>query len=299
MEVLEMRYFKLKPVLLIAIFAVAGLALASNMAGCRKTPKPAQQAASPNTQTAPPPQIPQMDTQDRTNPMPTSATWVYTDKLEYHVGEQMSIQYTIEGGATGKPWLCLVPTTVAAQDANSNATGNIGIVNLEEGAPPTGTVELPTTQKGEFYVRLFCVDADGAMVCQGQTNIIIVLDWQQGNLVGPTKPYVLLEGQQPVQELKPIPQIKIKAGTMLKGVYELAEAYPKDAWIGVIPASVQRRTGDSCLPASVWTKQLSDGALSGAIEFTIDKPGEYYLRLFPCAKGDPVFTFQSTKITVE
>lgn len=278
-----------------ALLALSGIALLCCTAGCRKPPPPPQ-TAPPSAQV---PSEPQADPLDRSNPLPADPPWVHSDKLEYRVGEPMQVQYDLGTGVKGKTWLGLIPTSVDAQDEPGNYSGAIQKTDLAAGDAGTGAVEFTTTQQGDFYLRLFGQDKSRATSCLSQTKIIVVHDWQQGNLVGPTKPYILLEGQEPLAELKPVPRITIKAGTTLKGVYELAEAYPTDAWIGVIPAEVGNRGGDASLPQRVWYKELSDGALTGTIEFTLDKPGEYYVRLFPCVNGNPTATFQSTRIIVE
>jgi hypothetical protein len=148
-------------------------------------------------------------------------------------------------------------------------------------------------------VRLFGSDADGAAPLQGQTKSLAIRDWAQGSLVGPTKPYVMLEGQKPM-EPKQLPEpLKYKVGAVLKGTYELAEAYPKNAWVGLIPWSVTNRGGEKGDAADVAYKYLDEGAVSGSFEFTLEKAGEYVIRLFPYGEGDPNATFQSVKIIVE
>jgi hypothetical protein len=268
---------------------------------CHKKPQPGtpnagQPPAATNQQ---PPAPPVEDIQDRTNPMPTGETWVHTDKLEYRIGETIKIQYKLKRSGSGKPWLGLIPIQVTAQDEGTNDASDVGYVYIEEGQPDTGTAELVAGEHGDFFLRLFGSDADAKALAQGQTKTIAVRDWPQGNLVGPTKPYILLEGEKPVAPDERPQPVKFKVGATLKGTYELAEAYPNEAWIGLIPWSVTNRGGDKNDAADVAYKYLDAGVLSGGFEFPLEKAGEYVLRLFPCSKGDPNATFQSAKIIVE
>jgi len=281
-----------------------GVAIALFTSACHKKPQPqaanaGQRPAAANQQHPAVPAPPVEDIQDRTNPMPTGETWVHTDKLEYHIGETIKIKYKLKRGASGKPWVGLVPIQVTAQDEGTNNASKTDKVIIEDAQAGTGTVELPASQHGDYYLRLFGSDADTAALAQGQTKTVAIRDWSQGSLVGPTKPYIMLEGEKPLApQQAPVP-LKYKVGTVLKGTYELAEAYPKEAWIGLIPWSVTNRGGDKNDAADVAYKSLDDGALSGSFEFKLEKAGDYVIRLFPCRDGDPNATFQSMKITVE
>lgn len=287
------------------IMLAIGICLLVAMFGsaCHKKPQPGatspgqQRQATKQQPAAPVPPV--EDIQDRTNPIPTGETWVHTDKLEYHIGQTIQIQYKVKRGATGKPWVGLIPIQVTAQDEGTNDASDIGYVYIEDKQADTGTVELPAAKQGDYYIRLFGSDADAKALLQGQTKTIAIRDWPQGNLVGPTKPYIMIEGEKPAAPKQMPEPLKFKVGAVLKGTYELAEAYPKTAWIGLIPWSVTNRGGEKNDAADVAYKYLDEGALSGSFEFPLEKAGEYVIRLFPCNEGDPNATFQSAKIIVE
>lgn len=280
------------------------MAVALFSSACNKKPQSAgttggQQRPAATQQQPAAPVEPVEDIQDRTNPMPTGDTWVHTDMLDYRIGQTIQIQYKLERGASGKPWIGLIPVQVTAQDEGTNDASDIGYVYIEDQQPESGTAELSASKQGDYYIRLFGSDADEKALLQGQTKIIAIRDWPQGNLEGPTKPYIMIEGQTPPAPKQVLEPLKCKVGDLLKGTYELAEAYPKSAWIGLIPSSVTNRGGEKNDAADVAYKYLDEGALTGSFEFTLENAGEYVIRLFPCGEGDPNATFQSVKIIVE
>jgi hypothetical protein len=280
---------------------VAILSITFAATGCFKKPQQAQQ--NPQAQTQPPgqqtpPVIPPENVQDTTNPRPEGETWVYSDKREYRTGEIMQIEYKVKRGETGKPWIGLIPVGIEALDEATNDANDIAYIYLEDLAA-TGKVELKALKKGDYHLRLFGSDSDEKAFSQGQTRTVFIRDWPQGNLEGGRLPLVSIEGQPtPVAGTPPAP-MTFKAGAVVKGTYTLSEAYPDTAWLGLIPWEVKNRGADANDAADVAYKYLDKGVLTGTYEFTLEKPGEYVLRLFPCSEGDPTATFQSVKLVVE
>lgn len=285
-------------VLLILALAASGCAKKQAQTAGRPAGRQAERQAQ-----APPanPYSPQFDVQDRSNPMPTGATWVHADKVQYRVGETMQIEYKVQAGATGKPWVGLIPVSVQALDEGTNDASDAAYAYIDAARGAQGKVELRAGKKGDYFLRLFGSDSDPAAACQGQTPLTAVRDWPQGHLIGHEglKPCIMFEGQKlTVSEQLPEP-VKFKAGGTLKGTYELAEAYPSDAWIGLIPWAVKNRGEEANDAADVAYKYLEQGVLQASFELPLAEPGEYVVRLFPCSFGDAAATFQSVKIIVE
>lgn len=285
-------------VLLFMALAACGCAKKQAQTAARATARPSQRQAQAPTAS---PYSPQFDVQDRSNPMPAGATWVHADKVQYRIGETMQVEYKVQPGATGKPWVGLIPVSVQALDEGTNDASDVAYVNIDAARGAQGKVELRAEKKGDYFIRLFGSDSDATAACQGQTPLTAIRDWPQGHLIGheALKPYIMIEGQKlTVSEQLPEP-VKFKAGGTLKGAYELAEAYPSDAWIGLIPWEVKNRGEEANDAADVAYKYLEQGVLQASFELPLAQPGEYVLRLFPCSVGDAAATFQSVKIIVE
>jgi len=271
---------------------VAGLFLFSSCPTKPKAPTtaPATPTTAPPTQQAPESAPPTEQPASRPNVRPTGETWVYTEKLDYRIGEPIKVEYKVKPAAQGKPWIGLVPTAVKATDSGSNDAEDVTYAYVETARQ--GTVELVPPKTGEFYIRLFGSD-NAQEQCQGESPVIAVRQWEQGSREANRRPLLTLTGEQPPEPLK------VKAGSTITVNYELPESYPQHAWIGLIPASEKSLGEEANDAVDVAYEYIPKGATLGSVDLVAEKPGQYVVRLFPCDIGEASCVFESVPIVAE
>jgi len=279
----------------IPVICAALVASLFMLSSCPTKPKapttaPTTPTTAPPAQQTPESAPPAEQPVSRPNVRPAGETWVYTEKLDYRIGEPIKVEYKVKPAAEGRPWIGLVPNSVKATDSGSNDAEDVTYAYVEPAQQ--GTVELIPPKTGEFYIRLF--DGDNAQgQCQGESPVISVRDWEQGSREANRPPLLTVTGEQP-----PSP-VKVKAGATITVNYELPEAYPDRAWIGLIPAS-EKSWGEGANDAvDVTYAYIPKGATLGSVDLVVEKPGQYVVRLFPCDIGEASCVFESVPIVAE
>jgi hypothetical protein len=280
---METRYCKL----MITVLIGAALVSAAMLAGCHKKPKlgpveggkfvmeDGKRAFQP----------------ERPNPKPQGDSWVFPDKIDTKLGDEIMVDYKLPVETAAAPWIGLVQHGDVGQPVKVQAKNAIAKVILDP-AQKEGKVKLVASKLGEYVIRLFPDQTEGAKLL-GESEVVGVGNWPQGNLANLTLPYLLIDKAEPGKPYE------VATGSVLKVSYKCELSYPSTAWIGVIPAtelSIGERSNDA---VDVAYKYIPKDSLEGTVEFTMEKPGEYFIRMFPCNIPEATAVSWSQRIIVK
>lgn len=222
------------------------------------------------------------------NPHPQGDNWVFTPQLMHHIGDKLSIEYTLATPNPGKAWIAVVPAATTATDEPGNDAVDVNYTYLQ--TPKTATVELTLPKVGTFKLRLFGGN-DAADKMLAESPVLTVSQWPKGDLAAKTPPYVTLSahGAGPVEVME---------GAPLVATFVLPPGYPDKAWLGVIPADTASQTDGDNDAVDVDYIYLT-GKQNDTYTWKDTKPGKYVVRIFPCSETDATLVAESEPFTVK
>ena len=205
--------------------------------------------------------------------------------LNYRVGEQIDFTY---GESAEGAIVVLVRSEVDPrvwQPAQLLAESHYMPV-----AGDGGKGSLIATDDGSWRLLLFSDSEDASSIAATSAPITIT-EWPRGhNDATGEPPYLTIGAEVPAE-------IELKLGTAVVGYYELQEAYPSTAWIGLVPAAVEN-------PMEMYGRELAveiiplSGKLMDQAMFTLSKPGRYVLRVYPSNQSGCEWSLESQPFTV-
>jgi hypothetical protein len=224
---------------------------------------------------------------DPANPRPTGDNWVFVPALKYHVGDKLHVEYQLGTPNPNKAWVGLIPEDVAATDGPSNDAADVAYAYTT--AAKSATLEIGSPQPGRFKLRLFSSNEPDARLL-GETPVLTIEQWPQGDLASKIPPYVTLDRQG-------ANVVEVAQGSPVSASYEVPAGY-SGAWIGVIPAATTSKIEGENDAVDVAYIYL-ENKLKDVYTWTADQPGTYVFRIFPSSEATATAVAESEPFTVK
>jgi hypothetical protein len=198
----------------------------------------------------------------------------------FRPGEPIAFTYRLEQPAAASTWVGLIPAEVESTREADNDAADVTYEYVPQGSA-SGSLRLAgQAPPGRYRLRLFAGDDEDSPML-AETAVFDVRPWAWDEGEGPT---LTLSGDA------------LARGEELVVRFELPEALPERAWLGIVPASVTSREEPDNDSADVAYEYVS--GTSGERRFADLPAGEYVVRLFPCDEAACAAIAEAGPLTV-